>query len=138
MAYSRIKFTPDALEREALGLIDEKVSHARQRVDALNDGELLAKNRAVWREEFLEKNTFLMEKSGNGLQDSEILAFLREFVDEKPYPREETSTIRYYERLIRSYDLDKKRIRAVIAGLYRDPDGSVSLTKAQMRNIFGL
>lgn len=132
---SKIRFNLESLSTEALKSIDTRIEQAQAKVDSYHDEGAFAQLMAEWRVRQEEKLRGLVARLDNGeLADIQLAKFR---VDDVPDSGDKYEQRRDLER-VRALEVRRGEIQAKANSLVPDADGTISLTKTQLREFFDL
>jgi hypothetical protein len=131
---SKVRFKYDDLKARAIESIDFTIDEQEHLVRSLSDHEIIRKAVAEWRTAQEDRLSELMHRIANGQVDDHELSRFK--LDDIPTPDhwEERSALRHLTALRER----RTRLVAKMDSLVPEPDGSIALTKTQLRDFFGL
>jgi hypothetical protein len=131
---SKVRFNLETLRTKALESIDLRISMAQVEVDSYDDDEALALRVQQWRARQEEKISIIFSQLGDdGVDDYRLSKFaLDDIPSVDRYDKREAE--RTLERLLAK----RSQIEAKASAIQPEEDGTVSLTKTQLADFFGL
>lgn len=132
---SKIMFNLETLSAEAIKSINTRIEQAQAKVDSHHDERAFSALVAEWRVRQEEKIRGLLSRLESGeLTDIQLAKFT---IDEIPDSGDKWEQRRDRER-VQTLELRRSDIQAKAASLVADENGSISLTKTQLREFFDL
>lgn len=130
MAAGKVSFDLASLKARALEAIDFRISQKLAEIDALDDDRTLEQQVDAWRSRIAEQVTAMYTR----LPSDEALAV---FTFDK-IPQKDAPLLARCTRELRALEAERTRIEAKSGSLVADADGTISLTKSQLSEFFGL
>lgn len=131
---TKVKYHKEALRKEALEKADLRVQEAEEYLRELSDKDALVERVKAWREKEEARVANLFRRlGGEDLTDEELASFT---VSHKPSI--DGFSMVSARRHVNNARRDRDGIAARVEALATDEDGTVSLTRAQVRDHFGL
>jgi hypothetical protein len=131
---SKVRFNLDTLRAKALESIDLRIAYAQTVADSFFDDAALAERLAEWRANQERKISVIFNQLGEGgVDDYRLSKFSLD-----PIPSVDRYDKRQAEERLRHLIEKRSQIEAKAEAITPDEDGSVSLTKTQLADFFGL
>lgn len=136
VASTKVKFKLDDLRVEALKAVDDHIAITAEDLDQMSDADHWAELQAEWRAR-QEKKLSRIFSQLDTVDNDELALFLNALPGDQ-MPRPDGATIRALQT--RLVDLRAKRLKitAKSTALVPDADGTISLTRTQLSEFFGL
>lgn len=131
---TKVRYHKDTLRTEALARAEDRVREAEEYLRNLTDPEILEQRIAEWREKEESRVANLFRRLGGAdLTDDELASFK---IGHKPFL--DSFEVTSARRNVNVARRERDGIAARIDSLVTEEDGTVSLTRAQVRDHFGL
>ena len=131
---SKVRFDLDTLRTEAMKSLDVRIAQAQLEVDSYDDDEALAQRVAEWRTRQEEKISTIFRQLGDGgVDDYRLSKFSLD-----PIPEVDRYDRRNAEQRLERLLAKRSQVEAKAKSIKPDEDGTVSLTKTQLQEFFGL
>lgn len=131
---SKVLFRLETLKEKALESIDFRISQKEQEIASYFDEEAMNSLVNQWRARQEERISDLFRRLGeDGISNAELAKF-----KVSPMPEIDEFEMRRAQRDLQSLVVTRSKIEAKADSLVPDKDGSISLTKTQLQEFFGL
>lgn len=133
---SKVRFDLEKLRMEAMKSLGMRIEHARLEVDSYLDDAALAVRVVEWRERQIQKiNAIAAQLSENesAVDNHRLSRFALDPIPEVDRWDRKKAEDRLHNLLVTASKMDAKA-----ASLKPDEDGSISLTKTQLQEFFGV
>lgn len=131
---SKVRFNLDTLRAKALETIDLRIKQAATEVRSYEDDDALAERMVEWRATQERKIAVIFSQLGEGGVDDYRLA---QFALD-PVPSVDRWERGDAERNLQRLEVKRSQIVAKADAIQPDADGTISLTKTQLADFFGL
>jgi hypothetical protein len=131
---SKVKFNLETLRRKALESLDVRIAQAQTEVDSYFDDAAMEQRLVEWRSRQERKISVIFSQLGEGQVDDYRLA---QFALD-PIPSVDRYARRDAEQRLAHLKGKRSQVVAKAESIVPDEDGSVSLTKTQLTEFFGL
>lgn len=131
---SKVRFDLETLRTEALKSLDVRIAQAQREVDSYHNEEALQELVAQWRARQEEKISHIFAQLGEGgVDDYRLSKFALD-----PIPEVDRYDYRNSQHALDRLVAKRTQVEAKAKALKPDADGTVSLTKTQLQEFFGL
>lgn len=133
---SKVRFDLDTLREKAVETLDLRIAHAQLEFDSYTDDSALAQRVVDWRERQIGKVRALaaqLDEDEAAVDNHRLNKFALD-----PIPEVDRWARRDAERELQRLTERKAQVVAKSSSLRPDEDGTVSLTKTQLQEFFGL
>jgi hypothetical protein len=133
---SKVRFNLEGLRAEALRTLDMRIAHAEVVVASYEDDEALLLRTNDWRERQVAKVRTLaqqLDEDESSVDNHRLSQFSLD-----PIPSVDKWERRDAERRLDDLYVKRAQVAAKAGSITPDEDGSVSLTKTQLTEFFGL